>query len=104
MSTAARNTQSPEAVNTNLPSEEINLDDKQQIYNDQTHGSDSESSNEVLVGPNGEIYPTSEDLKTLKRRHGHVPWLLYTIAFVELCERFAYYGTTVVCKLNWFSQ
>ena len=59
--------------------------------------SDSEAS-DVLVGPNGEQYPSTEDLKTLRRTHGHVPWLIYTIAFVECCERFAYYGTIVVCK------
>jgi hypothetical protein len=63
------------------------------------HLSDSETS-DVLVGPNGEHYPSTEDLKTLRRTHGHVPILLYTIAFVELCERFAYYGTIIVCGYN----
>ncbi len=59
--------------------------------------SDSDTS-DVLVGPNGEHYPSPEDLKTLRRTHGHVPFLIYTVAFVELCERFAYYGTIVVCE------
>jgi len=55
-------------------------------------------TSDILVGPNGEQYPTEEELKTLHRTYGHVPWIIYTIAFVELCERFAYYGTTAVCK------
>lgn len=40
--------------------------------------------------------PTSEDLDTLRRVSGPIPWTAYTVAFVELCERFSYYGTTVV--------
>ena len=43
--------------------------------------------------------PTEEELNTLKRVSGTIPWTAYTIAFVEFCERFSYYGTTVVCKL-----
>lgn len=53
---------------------------------------------DVLTGPNGEIYPTREELETLPRVHGHTSWVLYTIGFIELCERFAYYGTTVLCE------
>ncbi|KAJ9647321.1 hypothetical protein H2201_003921 [Coniosporium apollinis] len=40
--------------------------------------------------------PTEEDLHKLHRVSGAIPWTAYTIAFVELCERFSYYGTTVV--------
>ena len=43
-------------------------------------------------------HPTDEELVTLRRVSGKVPWTAYTIAFVELCERFSYYGTTAVCK------
>lgn len=43
-------------------------------------------------------YPTEEELHTLRRVADHVPLKVYTLAFVELCERFSYYGTTVVCK------
>lgn len=43
------------------------------------------------------IYPTEEELATLRRVSGKIPWLAYTVAFVELCERFSYYGTTAVC-------
>lgn len=63
-----------------------------------------EALDDALVGPNGEQYPTKEELQTLRRTHGHVPFLLYTIAFVELCERFAYYGTTQVCEYRAVSQ
>jgi POT family proton-dependent oligopeptide transporter len=41
-------------------------------------------------------YPTEEDMRTLRRVSGPIPWTAYTIAFVELCERFSYYGTTAV--------
>ncbi|KAK2757413.1 oligopeptide transporter [Colletotrichum kahawae] len=53
-------------------------------------------SHETLTGPNGEIYPTLEEQATLRRVHGKVSWLIYSIGFVEMCERFAYYGTTAV--------
>lgn len=41
-------------------------------------------------------YPTEAELHTLRRVSGHIPWKAYTLAFVELVERFSYYGTTVV--------
>jgi proton-dependent oligopeptide transporter, POT family len=50
------------------------------------------------LGPNGEIYPTESERATLRHVTGKVPWTAYTIGFVELCERFSYYGTTAVCK------
>jgi hypothetical protein len=50
----------------------------------------SESSHE-------DQYHISEtDLKTLRRVSGKIVWLAFTITFVELCERFSYYGTTIV--------
>lgn len=45
----------------------------------------------------GKIYPTEEEMHTLPRVTGKVPWVAFTVAFVELCERFSYYGTTAVC-------
>lgn len=51
-----------------------------------------------LRGPEGEEYPTAKEVDTLRRVCGAVPWSAYTIAFIELCERFSYYGTTAVCK------
>lgn len=44
--------------------------------------------------------PTEEELKTLPRVSGKIPWTAFTIAFVELCERFGYYGCQVLCKLG----
>lgn len=44
-------------------------------------------------------YPTEEEFHTLRRVADKIPFAIYTIAFIELCERFSYYGTTVVCKL-----
>jgi POT family proton-dependent oligopeptide transporter len=41
--------------------------------------------------------PTEEELATLRPVSGKIPWVAYTVAFVELCERFSYYGTTAVC-------
>lgn len=43
--------------------------------------------------------PTPEELQTLRRVSGKIPWTAFTIAFVELCERFGYYGCQVLCKL-----
>lgn len=40
--------------------------------------------------------PTEEELLTLRRVSGKIPWTAYTIAFVELCERFGYYGCQVL--------
>lgn len=45
----------------------------------------------------GYATPTGEELESLRRVAGSVKWTAYTIAFVELCERFSYYGTTAVC-------
>jgi POT family proton-dependent oligopeptide transporter len=39
---------------------------------------------------------TDDDLVSLRRVSGQIKWVAFTIAFVELCERFSYYGTTVV--------
>jgi POT family proton-dependent oligopeptide transporter len=40
--------------------------------------------------------PTEEELVTLRRTSHKIPLSILTIAFIELCERFSYYGTTVV--------
>lgn len=40
--------------------------------------------------------PTDEDLRTLRRVSGAIKWSMWTIAFVELCERFSYYGSSVL--------
>jgi POT family proton-dependent oligopeptide transporter len=52
------------------------------------------------LGAGLEDFPTEEDLHTLRRVSDHIPLKLFTIAFIELCERFSYYGTViVVCSL-----
>jgi hypothetical protein len=61
------------------------------------------------VGPNGEpliklgtrndLRPIPDELATLRRIPGPIPWIAYTLALVEFCERFCYYGTTAVCEL-----
>lgn len=40
--------------------------------------------------------PTEEEKATLRRVPDKIDYRAYLIAFVELCERFSYYGTTVV--------
>lgn len=47
-----------------------------------------------------EVYPTVEELRTLRRVAGQISWITFSIAFVELCERFSYYGTTAVCEIS----
>lgn len=60
----------------------------------QTVSSVHEAEDESLQ----KIYPSEEEMKTLRRVAGTVPWTTFTVAFVELCERFSYYGTTAVCQ------
>jgi hypothetical protein len=55
------------------------------------------SDTDILV----DGYPSPEELEgpsALRRISAPIPWAVYTVAFVELCERFSYYGTQVVCK------
>ncbi|KAF5553977.1 proton-dependent oligopeptide transporter POT family [Fusarium mexicanum] len=47
------------------------------------------------VTPDGQ-FPTAEELDTLRRVPNKIPLKLFSIAFIELCERFSYYGSTVV--------
>ncbi|KAF5662877.1 proton-dependent oligopeptide transporter POT family [Fusarium denticulatum] len=51
------------------------------------------------VTPDGQ-FPTAEELDTLRRVPNKIPMKLFSIAFIELCERFSYYGCTVVCKFQ----
>ncbi len=65
-------------------------------YHPEVHEPTKESSEAAVRDGDFEI-PTEHDLATLRRVSGKIPWSAYTIAFVELCERFSYYGTTAVC-------
>ncbi|EEP75988.1 peptide transporter PTR2-A [Uncinocarpus reesii 1704] len=38
--------------------------------------------------------PTEDELNTLRKVAGPLPWSAFLVAVVELCERFAYYGVT----------
>ncbi|KAI1258703.1 POT family protein [Xylariaceae sp. FL1019] len=69
----------------------------------QSSSSGGSDSDDPLRGPNGEEYPSKQDLETLRRVKGYISPIIYTIAFVELCERFAYYGTTAVF-VNYIQQ
>ncbi|KAF8066511.1 peptide transporter PTR2A [Lyophyllum atratum] len=41
-------------------------------------------------------FPTEEERQTLRRVADKIPWNAYLIAFVELAERFSFYGSSVV--------
>ncbi|KAF6760668.1 POT family-domain-containing protein [Ephemerocybe angulata] len=41
-------------------------------------------------------FPTEEEKATLRRVSDSIPWNAYLIAFVELAERFSFYGSSVV--------
>lgn len=45
----------------------------------------------------GDNFPSLEEIHSLRRVAADIPWKVYTIAFVELCERFSYYGTQILC-------
>ncbi|KAG5637406.1 hypothetical protein H0H81_004664 [Sphagnurus paluster] len=44
----------------------------------------------------GLVFPTEEERLTLRRVADTIPWNAYLIAFVELAERFSFYGSSVV--------
>lgn len=49
----------------------------------------------------GDEDPTEDEMNgpnALRRISAPIPWAVYTVAFVELCERFSYYGTQVLCE------
>jgi POT family proton-dependent oligopeptide transporter len=50
------------------------------------------------IGQEGDTFPTDEEFHTLRRVPDKISWAAYTVAFIELCERFSYYGTQVLCK------
>jgi len=65
-----------------------------EVKNEKRHSSSFNSSSDAATL--GYEIPTAEEMQTLRRISGKIPWAAYTIAFVELCERFSYYGTTAV--------
>lgn len=70
------------------PSQDLTIEPAPAVQN--TEGEEDEALHKV--------YPSEDDLRTLRRISGHLHWTIFTVAFVELCERFSYYGTTAVCE------
>jgi POT family proton-dependent oligopeptide transporter len=69
------------------------------------HGTSESLTHEPVVEFEADLMgeePTAEDLVTLPRVSGAIPWTAFTIGFVELCERFGYYGCQVVCTFRLF--
>ncbi|RFU26404.1 hypothetical protein B7463_g9925, partial [Scytalidium lignicola] len=50
------------------------------------------------VDANGHIIPTDEELETLPKVAGVMPWTSYLLCAVEFSERASYYGTTQVIQ------
>lgn len=109
MSTGQSAIETVEAANAGAPVPQAYADEKR-LSIDKSHKtshslekSGSIPSKEYIdhgLNEEGLEHPTEEELHTLRRVSGKVPWTAYTVAFVELCERFSYYGTTAVCKLH----
>ncbi len=55
-----------------------------------------EKKHQHHMGEGLEDFPSEEELHTLRRVADHIPLKLFTIAFIELCERFSYYGAIIV--------
>ena len=72
---------------------------KDEFEYDKKHGTDSDIAHSLQHAdgqtPDGAI-PNEEERLHLRRVPDRIPWPAYLIAFVELSERFSYYGTTVV--------
>ncbi|MCJ1477219.1 hypothetical protein MMC13_005890 [Lambiella insularis] len=82
-----------------------NIDDAVFTAQDEKHVNHqilADGGDDDLLHPN---HPTDEELNTLRRVSDSIPWPAYTIAVVELVERFSYYGTTVgVPVVNYIQQ
>ncbi len=80
--------------NAQLPSEkEKDLIAKEAIVEERPPQYPAGEENEAL----NKLHPTPEEMHTLRRVSGPLNWITFSVAFVELCERFSYYGTTAVC-------
>lgn len=76
---------------------EISRDTKQAIPMDEKAVARTDSSESSGLD---DAVPTEDELNgpnALRRISDPIPWSAYTVAFVELCERFSYYGTQVLC-------
>lgn len=90
---------SPETMNIGAL-EDITHDQRRSSVISAAKGMQLTTYEDVDLMP-GERHPTPDELhgpNALRRVAAPIPWAVYTVAFVELCERFSYYGTQVVCK------
>lgn len=86
---------------TNNPDSTVVVSDGLDIAHNNVpaHIDDSKNSHHVSETASDDSWPdkpTEEELQTLRRVSGKIPWTMWTIAFVELCERFSYYGAAVL--------
>ena len=81
-------------------SRQLNIqDEKVDIAQQKEEAAARSSEVNSLTTTDDEDYPdkpTEEELRTLRRVSGKIMWSMWTIAFVELCERFSYYGSSVL--------
>lgn len=59
------------------------------------HGVEVEKA-QITEDEYGNVFPTEEEKKTLRRLPESIPWTAWTVAFCELAERFSYYGSVQV--------
>lgn len=80
-----------------LPNEDAAIMAMAEVPGDPSKGhmNETRSSTTTATPPHQEEHQhiSDDDLKNLRRVSGKIPWTAFTIAFVELCERFSYYGT-----------
>lgn len=87
-----------EIAKSKAASHDIGIDEKNPTTDEITIESAPQQGTYAVDGIDKTL-PTNDELANLRRIAGKIPWAAYTIAFVELCERFSYYGTTAVCKI-----
>ncbi|KAG6865299.1 hypothetical protein C0991_003684 [Blastosporella zonata] len=74
-------------------------DKKSEQTADEKHGLDDQLQGSLVYSDgihDGLVCPTEEEKATLRRVSDTIPWNAYLIAFVELAERFSFYGSSVV--------
>ena len=67
--------------------------DDSYVYEEKRAGSDMTVDEDDGLPP----APTEEEKQTLRRVRGPINFASFLIGFIELAERFSYYGCTVVC-------
>jgi hypothetical protein len=80
-----------------IPLEHVDKDDDT-TFGEARMSYEEQDRDKTSVRDTDALEPTEVELKTLRRVSGKIPWAAYSLAFVELCERFSWYGTTAVCE------